>query len=458
MLPKQAVSGRAWRGLLLVLGVGLLAACAGRPPETPPIEAPAAPPERAWSARAFAELRTVATETTHAHGLNPETDAIEALAGLDRAAMRNADAARAFDSAADELFARLALTFATGAVDPSAVDPEWAVPRAAAPDVAKLTAMAANGAAPAGALDGLLPSSSEYLALLAELARVRAEPERALDAAGLSREDRIDRLRVNLERWRWLQRDLPLRRVDVLIPLFELRMRDTGAATPHAVIVGARRTPTPSFAAVIDAVTLNPPWTPPASIATDELLPRFRRDPGAAAREGFDVLDSAGRVIDPAEVNWRTRLFPYTLRQRPGAGNALGRLRFDLPNPYAVYLHDTPSRGLFARADRALSHGCIRVAAPVSLAVAALADPAWDEAALEAAIEEGATRALPLSAPLPVYVLYLTAMPDESGVVKYAEDIYRRDAAVLRALDQEETSALVAQSMAPETECSAMQR
>ena len=422
------------------------------------MEAPAAAPQRAWSVSAFAELRAVAAEATYRHGLSPEADAIEALDRLGRAAVRDTEAAQAFDRAADELFGRLALTFAMGAADPAAVDPEWAIPRAAAPDVAGLRATFAYGAGPAGVLRALLPSSPEYVALVDELLRVRNEPESAPDGNGLSRETRIDRLRVNLERWRWLPRDLPARRVDVLVPLFELRMRDAAAAMRHAVIVGARRSPTPSFAAYIEAITLNPTWTPPASIANNELLPRFRRDPAAAAREGFDVLDSAGRAVDPAHVDWRVRPFPYTLRQRAGPGNALGRLRFDLPNPHAVYLHDTPSRGLFARADRALSHGCIRVSEPLSLAADALFDPAWDEAALEAAIEAGATRSLPLGAPLPVYVLYLTAAPDESGVVKYAEDIYRRDAEVLRALDREVVSPLVAQAMTDQTECSAMRR
>jgi murein L,D-transpeptidase YcbB/YkuD len=173
-------------------------------------------------------------------------------------------------------------------------------------------------------------------------------------------------------------------------------------------------------------------------------------------RENFDVLDSSGRTVEPATVDWRARPFPYTLRQRPGPSNALGRLRFDLPNPYAVFLHDTPSRSLFARADRALSHGCIRVAEPVALATMALGDAAWDQAAIEAAIDNGATQTIALASPLPIYVLYVTAAADSIVEVRYADDIYGRDVAILRALD---SSSAVGQRGArawSQSECSMM--
>jgi murein L,D-transpeptidase YcbB/YkuD len=128
------------------------------------------------------------------------------------------------------------------------------------------------------------------------------------------------------------------------------------------------------------------------------------------------------------------------VRQRPGPGNALGRIRFDLPNPYAVFLHDTPSRNLFARADRALSHGCIRVENPVDLAASILATPDWDVAALDAEIDLGATRTIELAAPAPVYVLYITAAPGADGSITYADDIYDRDEPIVAALDAPDVS------------------
>lgn len=449
--------GRGWsfglgRGVILAFAFGL-SACAGPSGEiTPP--APAERPARAWSAAALADLRTT-LQTAPAHGFAAETQTIDALDRLDQASAHDAEAASALDGLADETFTRLAIQFAMGAVDPTRVDPEWRFARPAAPDVAALRASVAAGASPVNLLEALLPSAPEYSALVDELAQLEAARDATVNAG--SREAHIDAVRANLERWRWLPRILPARRIDVLVPFFELRLRDGGApVVAHAVIVGARRTPSPSFGAAINSVTLNPTWTPPSSIVNNELLPRFRRDPSSAVADGFDVLDHAGQIVDPALVDWRARPFPYTLRQRAGASNALGRLRFDLPNPYAVYLHDTPSRSLFARADRALSHGCIRVAQPEALAAAMLADPIWTTETLQAAIDTEETLSIQVATPLPIYILYLTVSPDASGAVAYADDIYRRDAPLVRALDGARDQ--VATLDRAETECAAPAR
>lgn len=419
--------------MLAAIFASLAIACAGERTAVPSGQVESSP-SRAWSFSALADLRSAA-EAAPLHGLPAQTRASDELARLETRAAIDGEAARALDSAADALFERLALAHAMGHVSPEVADPDWAIQPPPPPDLVALRQAVAAGASPLTVLSELAPNAPEYAALMAELARVDAEPVGATDAAGLSREERIERLRANLERWRWLPRALPQRRVEALVPFFELRTRGMAASSAHRIIVGARRTQTPSFAAAIESITLNPTWTPPASIANGELLPRFRRDPAAAAREGFDVVDRAGAVVAPGDVNWSARPFPFTLRQRPGPSNALGRLRFDLPNPYAVHLHDTPSRGLFERDERALSHGCIRVAEPVQLAARVLSDPAWDEAALNAAIEEGATTTIRLSEPVAVYVLYLTAAPDENGAVRYADDIYGRDTRLLRALE-----------------------
>ncbi|MBY0563192.1 MAG: L,D-transpeptidase family protein [Hyphomonadaceae bacterium] len=436
--PRRAlrtpVAGGVLRLLAALLALAWIAGCAGREPVPAPLPPIEPPPARAWSAEQLADLRATA-RIAPAHGLRPETDALELIDQLEPLSLGQAEMAQRLDVVVDAMFERLVLSFAVGGVDPAQVDPEWRIARPAPPDVATLRRAVAEGAEVSETLIGLLPSAPEYTALSAELARVQGEADGAVDANGLSKEMRIERLKASLERWRWLPRDMPRRRIDVLVPLFELRLRNGEASTRHAIIVGARGTQTPTFAAAIETITLNPTWTPPSSILLGELLPRFRRNPSAAADENFEVTDSAGRVVDPADVNWNARPFPYTLRQRAGPGNALGRLRFDLPNPHAVFLHDTPSRGLFARDNRALSHGCIRVAEPVALAVNALRDPIWDAPTLEAAIETGATQVISLAAPLPVYVLYLTAGANDDGLVIYAEDLYGRDSALLRALD-----------------------
>ncbi|MBX3511001.1 MAG: L,D-transpeptidase family protein [Hyphomonadaceae bacterium] len=436
----------------MVSALVLLAGCAGREPvpaQLPPAEQP---PARAWTAEQLSDLRA-ATQVAAAHGLPTESEALALIDRLEPLSLRDGDMARRLDAAADALFARLASNFAIGAVDPVQTDPDWRIARPPPPDAIALRRAVMEGGDVSDTLSALLPNAPDYAILAAELARVQAEPDGAVDAGGLSKQARVDRLRASLERWRWLPRGMPPRRIDVLVPLFELRMRDGETSTRHAVIVGARRTQSPSFAAAIETITLNPTWTPPSSIVHGELLPRFRRNPNAAAAEDFDVIDDSGRIIDPADVDWRARPFPYTLRQRAGPGNALGRLRFDLPNPYAVFLHDTPSRGLFERDDRALSHGCIRVSEPVRLAANVLGDPMWDEPALDTAIEGGATQVITLGVPLPIYVLYLTAAPEQEGAVRYGEDIYDRDRALLRALDRA-SPMQIASRAATQTECS----
>lgn len=416
-----------------------LSGCAARSVREPVESEPViARPVGAWDDAAIADLRA-AVMSVQDEGLAPET---AALAQLDAArARRDASAAAAVDDAADALLVRLAAAFARGAVDPAVADPAWFIVRPPYPDLAAVHAASVERG-PSAALRALLPDDDAYRALRDELVAVRGEEGGARDGFGRTREERIRRLRATMERRRWLPRALPARRIEVRIPHFELVFYHVAAQARRNVIVGARRTPTPSFSAEIESITLNPTWTPPSSILVGELLPRFRRDPEAAAREGFEALDASGAIVEG--VDWAARPFPYAVRQRPGAANALGRVRFDLPNPYAVFLHDTPQRGLFAREARALSHGCIRVADPVSLAAALLAD--WPLETLDEAIAAETTRVIPLAPATPVYVLYLTAAMNANGDIAYAEDIYGRDAALLEALDALPRARTTAQS------------
>ena len=404
------------------------------------------PSYRLWSSEALNDLKHIA-EAAPSEGLAPEQAALAEIARFEHLANNSATAAAQVDVAADALFSSLARSFAQGATDPVRADPEWRIPPPPAPDLEALLEARGAGASPSSLLQDLLPAASDYRTLRAALARTMAEAPGALDARGLDRETRLIKLRANMERWRWLPRDLPARRVEARTAQFETILhRPDAPPIVHAAIVGARRTPTPSFSANIVSVTLNPTWQPPSSILRNELLPRFRRDPAAAERENFDVIDSGGNVIDPTSVNWSEQPFRYRLRQRPGPGNALGQIRFDLPNPFSIYLHDTSNRSLFSRTDRALSHGCIRVQNTIGLAEAVLADPAWDLAALQAAITEGETRAITLPTPMPIYVLYLTASAGEGGAVAYFDDLYHRDAAVVAALDAPDVALVAAQA------------
>jgi murein L,D-transpeptidase YcbB/YkuD len=350
------------------------------------------------------------------------------------------------------LFDSLSRSFALGVVAPANVDPEWAIEPPGPPDVYALRTALASGADPRALLRALLPSSQEYAALRTELAAVMNEPTGALDQNNLSREARIAALRANMERWRWLPRELPASRVEVRIAQAEaILYRPDSTAATHIAIVGAPGTPTPTFNAEIGAITLNPIWTPPSQIAREELLPRFRRDPSAAMREGYEAIGQQGMPIPAGEVNWSEQPFPYTLRQQPGPNNALGQLRFDLPNRFAVYLHDTPRRSLFAREQRLFSHGCIRIDDPVGLAEGVLADPQWTRATIQAAIDTGETQVVPVSPRLPIYALYLTTSLSVDGRVVYHADVYGRDAPLVAALDAPDV-ALVA-TLAPPRRC-----
>ncbi len=261
---------------------------------------------------------------------------------------------------------------------------------------------------------------------------------RTLNALNVPVAERIATVRVNLERARWITRDLPARFAVVNIAGARVYVLDGREVLFESrAIVGTAATSTPIFGAVMEQVELNPTWTVPRSI-NDEVLRSIRRDRGYLAREGFRVFTRAGREIPRGSIDYDAydgRSFPYVFRQDPGPANALGKIKLLFPNRFNVYLHDTPARGLFAREERLFSHGCVRVEHPVDLAALVLGDPAWTAEALEAAIGTGHTRTIELRAPLPVLVLYWTASVDLHGELHFYPDVYGRDAAIRDALD-----------------------
>lgn len=257
---------------------------------------------------------------------------------------------------------------------------------------------------------------------------------RTRDALNVTPAQRLDQIEANLERLRWLPHDLSGNRLEVNIAAAEatLFQRDRPLLTMR-IVVGDLRHKTPMFASRIETVVLNPPWNVPASIARNEILPRAARDPGYLARNHFAVVD--GR-----------------LQQRPGPDNALGELKFDLPSPYGVYLHDTPGRSAFQQTVRALSHGCMRLENPRELALALLGQQGWTVASLASAIDSGATRRVDLQRPLPLFVTYQTAMADKDGGMRFVPDRYGWDAKLSAALAGAQRSNA---SAAPPPECGA---
>jgi murein L,D-transpeptidase YcbB/YkuD len=251
---------------------------------------------------------------------------------------------------------------------------------------------------------------------------------------------RIDQIRVNLERLRWVAQDLKGDYLLVDIAGFRARLVLGGqTAWTSRVVVGRPYRMTPEFRATMRYIVLNPTWNVPPTILDEDLLPKLAQDPGLLARDHMKVLDLAGDEVDPASVDWAQyagRTPPYQIVQAPGDGNPLGRLKFMFPNGYDVYLHDTPARQLFGKTERAFSSGCIRVEHPRALALLLLDDPQrWNEQTLEEAIGSGETRSLFVKRKVPVMLLYWTAIADENGTAEFHPDLYQRDAPVLKGLE-----------------------
>ncbi len=252
---------------------------------------------------------------------------------------------------------------------------------------------------------------------------------------------RIDQIRFAMERWRWVPSGFPEPPIVVNIPEFQLRaVGDDGRlALQMPVVVGrAFRTETPVFAELLRTLVFRPSWTVPPSIVRDELLPRALQDPGYFARQGFEIVGVDDQSLTP-ETQRGLRRGQLALRQRPGPGNALGRVKFLFPNAHAVYLHDTPSRGAFARARRDLSHGCVRVQDPEALANFVLRkQPEWTPERIRAALDgEHDDVAVTVSPPIPVYLVYVTAVAPGDGAVHFFDDLYGHDATLQAALDED---------------------
>lgn len=247
---------------------------------------------------------------------------------------------------------------------------------------------------------------------------------------------RVDQLRASLERARWVFRDIEDSLLIVDIAGFKLHLFRNGKEIwTTRVQVGKPYSSTPVFKAAMTYLVFNPTWTVPPGIVKNEVVPAIRKDPGYLGRQNMTLLTSRGSVVDPGAIDWNAP-FRYTVRQEPGPGNSLGRIKFMFPNEYFVYLHDTPSKRLFDRAERAFSHGCIRVEDPLKLAELVLAEtPGWDRPAIERAVDAGKTTTVFLGEPLTVMLLYWTAEVTEHGTVLFSRDIYDRDRAVIEGLN-----------------------
>jgi murein L,D-transpeptidase YcbB/YkuD len=273
-------------------------------------------------------------------------------------------------------------------------------------------------------LDGQLPATSEDLVYDTRVAAAVADFQKAngLPASGVLSARTIaalsggqplrleNEILANMERWRWMPRELGASRIEVNIPDFTVTViRDGEVVARNKVVVGKTATPTPLFSNTMQFLIVNPYWNVPQSIIRKEMLPKLGQDPSYLQRLGYQVTSKHGVL---------------TVRQPPGERNALGRIKFMFPNDYSVYLHDTPSRALFGAEQRAFSHGCVRVDQPFAFAEAVLGrDHGWSVERVKHLIG-GGERYVYLPKPLPIHIEYFTAYVDDSGHLQLRDDIY----------------------------------
>ncbi len=369
--------------------------------------------------------------SAEAHGLVASDYGEEAIAGaiasedrLDKSTERLAQ----LDVDVTTNLLALGHDVALGRVNLREIDPHWKKQRTP-PDFVALLAQAAAGDLNTW-LSSVQPKHSEYGALQQELTAIRAQGASPTD-------ERSRLLALNLERWRWLPDDLGPRHILVNVPSFHLVVRESGrTALDMKVVVGkaeaTRRTPI--FSSEMGTVVFSPYWNVPDSIVEGETAPAVVRDPSFLDRNNIEILRRSQRgaeLVEPASVDWddAEELKQLLFRQRPGPGNALGHVKFLFPNPFHVYLHDTPADALFARSGRALSHGCVRLEQPEALAQYLLRDSAeWNAERIHTAMDSGDETAVALKEKIPVHIVYFTAWPRTGGGFETWPDVYGHDA------------------------------
>ncbi len=242
---------------------------------------------------------------------------------------------------------------------------------------------------------------------------------KTLEQLNIPARDRVQQIALNLERLRVAERETPETRVEVNIPDATAVLHRNGAVELRMnAVVGKVGHETPTLSSMIDTVILNPTWTVPESIIQNEIKPAIRRNKN---------------YLRNNRMYWAGD----QLIQEPGAHNSLGRIKFDFPNRYSVYLHDTPARAHFANPDRAQSHGCVRLEKPLELAVALLeGSERWNKASIEEAIDAGGTRRIAVPEPIPVVITYRSAFVGEDGAINFRADVYGLDQKLAQTLAQ----------------------
>lgn len=268
------------------------------------------------------------------------------------------------------------------------------------------------------------------------------EPDGALGKntiAGINNSptDLMNRAAVNLERLRWLP-DTVKEAEFILVNIANYQLdyiNKLDTLFSSRVIVGKSYHASPIFSAQMSYIVFSPYWNIPPSITKNEIMPAVRKNPNYLSQKNMEVVTNSGKPVDPGSINWSAKSFPYMIRQKPGGSNSLGLVKFMFPNKHSVYIHDTPSRSLFEREDRALSHGCIRLQNPADFAKILLSDmPGWTEEKIQESMHRTSEQIVSLKRKIPVILVYLTFWADSKGQANFRQDIYNRDEEVLELL------------------------
>jgi murein L,D-transpeptidase YcbB/YkuD len=364
-------------------------------------------------------------------GLDPSDYRVDAI---DRLGRERLDPARAADI--DLLLTAAYLSYARdlarGSSRPEDLDPQWHASPRDVDGVATLErALGENHIQES--LAHLAPATPQYAGLKAQLRRYREMAAKGAGSdAGVPVDRRIHQMAVNMDRWRWLPADLGSRYLIVNIPAFRLDAIENGRSTlDMKVVVGRKDNPTPVLADEMTTVVFSPYWNIPPDIVQKETLPHVLKDAAYLDKNNIEIVRASNDAmpVDAGSIDWNDpdAAAKVRFRQKPGAGNSLGLVKFLFPNHFNVYLHDTPAQALFDRIERDFSHGCVRVERPMDLAKYVLRDqPSWTEEKINEAMHSGTERSVALTQPLPVYLVYFTAW-EENGAARFADDVYGYD-------------------------------
>ena len=250
-------------------------------------------------------------------------------------------------------------------------------------------------------------------------------------------EFRIKQIMVNMERLRWFPEEIESNFLIINIPEFKLHVFENyNEIWKTKVVVGKEATKTSVFKGNISQIILNPYWNVPNSIIRNEMLPILKRNSSYLSKNNMEVL-LGNKVINPSVINWKNykKNIPFAIRQKPGVGNALGKIKFIFPNNFSIYLHDTPSKNLFNENKRAFSHGCIRVQEPRKLALYLLRNTEnWNEGKVDTILKTNSLVTIPIKPTVPVYIVYFTAWVDSFGALNFRDDMYGLDKQLVKEI------------------------